>query len=317
MKNRASTYLFFIAFGALTVLSCSKDDDNPYDAIEYPSPNPDPEDIPQNNFAYLHQKIFRPTCANSGCHDGTFEPEFRTISSAYNSLVLQPAISNDLNNTYTYRVQPGDADLSLLFARLTLFLPNSSGVMPLEIDQGSDWLENETQYIEAVESWINGGALDMFGNVPGTGNLEPQVNGFLAFPNGNTTAPYTRTVGVGVLPIEVPADNIDLWLSIDDDSTGNGNISYNKLKISTDAFDFDGLPEIDLQTGNSINAEDFTGATIPFDRKADVDLSAYSEGTYLYCRVYLDDGDHNGPTEIPNDGTTSPMRDYFTLLIVP
>ena len=317
MTNRTSTYLLLIAFGALTVLSCSKDDDNPYDAIEYPSPNPDLEDIPQNNFAYLHQKIFRPTCANSGCHDGTFEPEFRTISSTYNSLVLQPAISNDLNNTYTYRVQPEDANLSLLYGRLTIFLPNSSGIMPLEVDQGSDWLENETQYIQAVESWINGGALDMFGNAPGVGNLEPQVNGFLAFPNGNTTTPYSRSVGVGVLPIEVPADNIDLWISIDDDSTGNGNIGYNKLKISTDAFDFDGLPEIDLQTGNTINAEDFTGATIPFDRKADVDLSVYTEGTYLYCRVYLDDGDHSGPTEIPNDGTTSPMRDYFTLLIVP
>ncbi len=317
MRNRISIWSFIAVMSLLLVFSCSKDDDNPYDAIERPSANPNPEDLPQSNFAYLHQKIFLPTCANSGCHDGTFEPEYRTISSTYNSLVYQPTISNDTINTYTYRVQPGNADLSILYARLTIFLPNSSGIMPLEVDQGSDWVDNETQYIQAVKDWINGGARDMFGNAPTTGNLEPQVNGFLAFPNGNISTPYTRSMGVGVLPIEVPAQNIDLWVSIDDDSTSNPNIAYNKMKISTNAFDFDGLSEIDLQTGNSITADDFTNTPIQFDRKADVDLSAYAEGTYLYVRVYLDDGDHSGPTEIPNDGTGSPMKDYFTLLIVP
>ena len=45
------------------------------------------------------------------------------------------------------------------------------------------------------------------------------------------------------------------------------------------------------------------------------DVSAMLEHTNKV--IYLDDGDHNALTEIPNDGTTSPMRDYFTLLIVP
>ena len=36
------------------------------------------------SFAALHNNIFSTTCANSGCHDGTFEPDFRTIESSYN-----------------------------------------------------------------------------------------------------------------------------------------------------------------------------------------------------------------------------------------
>lgn len=317
MIRRTLTYLFMAVLVTAVFIACSKEDDNPFDDVEQPTSNPSVGSIPSSNFAYLHQKIFRPTCANSGCHDGSFEPRFNTVASTYNSLVWHEGISNDPNNTYTYRVLPGNASLSLLYARMTLFLPNSSGVMPLELDSGSDWLSNEAQYIQAVEDWINGGALDMFGNAPSIGNLEPQVNGFLAFPNNNTTTPYLRSSGVGVLPIEVPAQAIDLWFSIEDDSTTNANISYNKIKVSTEPYDFTSVPELDLITGNSIIAEDFTGALVTFDRKADVDFSSYPVGTYLYVRSYFDDGDHSNPTEIPSDGTGSPMRDYFTILIVP
>jgi hypothetical protein len=28
------------------------------------------------------------TCANSGCHDGTFEPDFRTLEGSYNTLLF-------------------------------------------------------------------------------------------------------------------------------------------------------------------------------------------------------------------------------------
>jgi hypothetical protein len=310
-------YLFGGLLICALLLACAKEDDNPFDSIDQGTSNPPVSNIPSTNFAYLHQKIFRPTCANSGCHDGTFEPEFRTIASAYNSLVWHEGISNDPSNTYTYRVLPGDANLSLLYARMTIFLPNSSGVMPLELDTGSDWLANEAQYIQAVEDWINGGALDMFGNAPTVGNLEPQVTGFLAFPDNNSTQPFPRSTGVGVLPIEVPAQTTDLWFSIEDDTTPNASISYNKMKISTDAFDFTSVPEINLNTGSSISAAGFMGNPIMFDRKADVDLSSYPVGTYLYVRAYFEDGDHSNPTEIPSDGTGSPMRDYFTLLVVP
>ena len=75
------------------------------------------------DFSALHNNIFIPTCANSGCHDGTFEPDFRTIESSYNSLVYQPVIKNDINNSFSYRVEPGNSSKSVLYHRLiVLFL---------------------------------------------------------------------------------------------------------------------------------------------------------------------------------------------------
>ena len=92
----------------LLVFAACKKEENPFEQLEHSSPNPPSEALPQDNFAWLHQRVFRPVCANSGCHDGTFEPEFRSVGSAYNSLVYAPVIANDPGNSFTYRVLPGD-----------------------------------------------------------------------------------------------------------------------------------------------------------------------------------------------------------------
>lgn len=301
----------------LLLAACKKEEDNPYEGLTYPSEIPNPENLPPDNFAWLHQKIFRPTCANSGCHDGTFEPEYRTISSTYNSLVYHPVISNDSLGTYTYRVLPGDADHSLLYARLTIAIPNTSGMMPLEVDGGSDWYDNDTYYIQKIRDWIEAGAKDMFGNAPSLGNLEPQVSGFLAFPAGNTTDPYPRGSDPGVQPIEVPAGNVDLWFEFDDDSTAAISLTYNKVKVSTSQFDFDAAPEQDLLISGPIIALNFSNTAGTFTHKAALNLGGYSVGTYLFVRAYVNDGDHPSNTEVPSDGTGEPMLSYFTLLIVP
>ena len=74
-----------IAALVIFMYSCKKESsNNPYDALAVvENTNPDLSSIPSTNFAYLHDKVFAPTCANSGCHDGTFEPEFRSITSSY------------------------------------------------------------------------------------------------------------------------------------------------------------------------------------------------------------------------------------------
>lgn len=318
LHGAVASWRLVVGLGALFLLAtCQKDEENPYANLTWPTEIPNPETLPQNNFAWLHQKIFRPVCANSGCHDGTFEPEYRTISSTYNSLVYQPAISNDSAYTYTYRVLPGDADHSLLYARLTINIPNTSGIMPLEVDGESDWFANETLYIQKIHDWIEGGALDMFGNAPSLGNLEPQVSGFLAFPPGNTTTPYPRGTDPGVQPIEVPAAGVDLWFEFDDDSTAAASLAYNKIKVSTSQFDFDAAPEQDLVISGPILALNFSNTAGSFTHKASVDLSGYAVGSYLFVRAYVNDGDHAANTEIPSDGTGEPMLSYFTLLIVP
>ena len=91
------------------LFSCQEDTINPYD-----DPNLDPPNNTDTNyfnnpasFAALQNNVFRPYCANSGCHDGgMFPPDFRTIESSYSTLVYQPVIKNNSSETYRYRVKP-------------------------------------------------------------------------------------------------------------------------------------------------------------------------------------------------------------------
>lgn len=303
-----------IALIVLAMAACKKDTPNPYDELERRSPNPTVENIPQNNFAWIHQKILRPSCALSGCHDGTFEPEFRSIGSAYNSLVFHPTISNTPQQTFTYRVVPGDVNASFLHERLTVFVPNTSGIMPLELTDDSDWPANKDAYRAVINNWIATGAKDMFGNPPTLGDLEPKVTGMLAFAAGTTTNPFPRGNGEGVQPIQVSGSAIDLWFAFSDDGTASSALTYNKVKVATTS-NFETVPELSLTTSNTLSGPDFSSATVAFTHKVQLPLGTYPTGTVLFVRVYVDDGAHAGPTEIPNDGTTAPMLNYFTLRI--
>ncbi|MGB1317595.1 MAG: hypothetical protein ACPG5W_05290, partial [Flavobacteriales bacterium] len=115
LRNILSRGIFFnkATFSLFTVLlfilsGCTPDVENPFD-----DPNNFPpddttgiENIDPASFVGLHQNIFKPTCANSGCHDGTFEPDFRTIESSYNTLVFHDVVKNNPAGTYEYRVKP-------------------------------------------------------------------------------------------------------------------------------------------------------------------------------------------------------------------
>ena len=65
----------------------AEDPANPFDTVTYSTPIPNVP-IDSQSFLGLHQYIFSTTCAVPGCHDGAFEPDFRTVQSAYNTLVL-------------------------------------------------------------------------------------------------------------------------------------------------------------------------------------------------------------------------------------
>src|SRR5881392_1918465 len=63
---------------------------NPYDGVNYKIDSasqavPDP-----NSIVGLHKNIFSTRCALPGCHDGTFEPDYRTVQSTFSTLVYQP-----------------------------------------------------------------------------------------------------------------------------------------------------------------------------------------------------------------------------------
>ena len=308
-----------VIFSTLIVFdACKKDDPvNPFDdpSIQPPVVVPFTETLDPNSFAYLHKYIFKPTCSNSGCHDGTFEPDFRTIYSSYNTLVYQPLISNDAVGTFTYRVLPGDANMSIIHERLINFIPNSSGIMPLSVDPGSDWEQKETTYIQNITNWINNGALDIYGNAPTAGNLHPDGVGIVAFPSGSTSNSYGRTAG-SESPIEVPAGAVDIWFALADDATSAGQMQFNQYKLHTSPYDFSNVAYGSLQIESPITEDDLWGTPVSFTHKATLNLSSYPVGSYLYIRAYVQDADHLDPVEFPNDGSSELMLAYFTLKII-
>lgn len=160
-------YLSFLLGIGLFFFGCKAEEyQNPYDDIEPVEQMMTEENInlEPTSMAGLHANIFGKTCANSGCHDGNFEPDFRTIESTYNTLINAPIIKNDPQNSFQFRVVKGDVNASQLVARLTYDIDGNSGIMPLVVEPNSDWGMNKDQYIQNVKDWIAGGAKDVFGN---------------------------------------------------------------------------------------------------------------------------------------------------------
>ncbi len=314
------SFLMLIGMSILIWACKKKEAENPYEDLVHvvAVDNPDVDDLPVGNFAWLHGKIFKPTCANSGCHDGTFEPKFNTISSSYNSLVNHSVISNDAGFSFEYRVKPGDVNASLLHERLTNSIPNSSGIMPLEVDEDSDWDELGNSYITAIETWIASGAPDMFGNMAGQAGSDfpPQVDALAVFPSGNTTEPYIREPeGQGITPILVDNGMVDIWVRVSDDQTPVANIAVNELKLAENTSEFDQSSAVLFNTSETIVAEDLNGSPATFNRKATVDLSAYPVGTTLFIRTYFDDGVQTAVTEIPNQNSNSIITAIFVIQV--
>ena len=96
-------------------------------------------------------------------------------------MLWKTPINGDTTGVYKYRVEPGNANNSMLIRRLTEDVPNLSGMMPLQWDPESDWPTKKDEYINNVRNWINAGAPDMFGNIPVEGDLQPQLSGIVAF----------------------------------------------------------------------------------------------------------------------------------------
>jgi len=267
------------------------------------------------SFGALHNNIFSTTCANSGCHDGTFEPDFRTIESSYNSLVYQPPIKNDINNSFDYRVEPGNSLQSVLYHRLIVDIDGISGIMPLESED--DWNNNRDEYIQNIKDWIDQGAKDMFGNDPLLPNDIPLGRGMVVFNSGQNTNPLSRDASGSVL-ISNSLTSVDVWFSVVDDVMQANNLSYNKVKKSTNLFNFNDIPEENLEVYNTpINHLGYYSSSNneEYYHKYTLDLTSYNIGDIIYLKIYVKD-DVNPVTEIPNNGSPFTFLRYFTIKII-
>ena len=109
----------------------------------------------------LQKEIFTPRCAIPACHDGSFEPDFRTAESSYNTLVYHPVTKNNSTSGFKYRVIPGKPESSILYERITnCCFVNQNDRMPFTV---GDTLE--TDKISMIKKWILDGAIGQLGTV--------------------------------------------------------------------------------------------------------------------------------------------------------
>ena len=309
MKN------FLLFFLLIICISC-EEEINPFDFNNTSNSNNDTIYFTDpTSFSALHNNIFSTTCANSGCHDGTFEPDFRTIESSYNSLVYQPPIKNDINNSFNYRVEPGNSLQSVLYHRLIVDIDGISGIMPLESED--DWDNNKDEYIQNIKDWIDQGAKDMFGNSPSLPNDIPLGRGMVVFNTGQTINPFSRDASGSVL-ISNSLNSVDVWFSVVDDLLQPNNLQYNKVKKSSSLFNFHTISEENLEVvntpishlgyfSNSINEE--------YYHKFNLDLTNFNVGEIVYLKFYVKD-DVNPVTEIPSNGSPFTFLRHFTIKII-
>ena len=157
ITRRSIAFVLHASLGCMLTLAflsaCEPENNTPPD-----QPGEPVDSLLYNGLPGLQDRVFQPTCANAGCHDGTFEPDFRTLGSTHATLVNQPVIKNDSLGSFGFRVVPGDTAASQLLARLTYDIDGNSGIMPLVIDPGSDYERNRELYISWVKRWILEGA---------------------------------------------------------------------------------------------------------------------------------------------------------------
>jgi hypothetical protein len=321
--------LLFVFILGFMVWSCKKENkliaekpvvQNPYDSIDY-GKNPETIPIDSTTFLGLHYYIFSTTCAVPACHDGSFEPDFRTVESAYSTLVLHAPLKNNLNNDFNYRVEPGNADLSWLVERITTD-DAVLGRMPLYDDPLT------SNQVTLIKDWINNGAKDIFGNSPLLPNSEPTFFGLLAYDTDTSGIRLDTSRDNIVSAIKLPANTqVQLWFGLyDEDDEGNfipgSGFTYNKVKFSTELFDFSGAAEQNLQV--ELATEPFMGP-IPFSPDPNqrgpyfhhitINTANYSKGQSNYMRVYIQDADHSTPTELPDDGSQFYLMTYFSFVV--
>ena len=297
---------------------------NPYSDIDYTIYETPPIEIDSSSFLGLHHYIFSEHCNQPACHDGTFEPDFRTVESAYNSLVLHPVTKNYDVDPLPYRVSPGDTDASMLWHRLTIHNPPNFERMPAS---GNPLPED---LIALIETWINDGARDVYGSDPMQTSVQPTSFGVAAFlPDFNDFRIDTARFGAIYYPFLAPSnENIEMWflyldVTPEGDTLLGNELTHNKIRFSKNPVDFSDAVEVqmnfDLLSPNlipSVFSQPYPVA-VPYFHSVTIKPSdlGFGPGDVVFMRTYVQDSDHPEPTEIPEDDSQLSIIAYFAFIL--
>ena len=321
MKINIYFFLILICLGCSDVtkknnLPIPEPDFNPYTDIDYSGEEIENIPIEPASFLGLHNNIFSKSCNQPACHDGTFEPDFRSVQSAYASLVNHPITKNYPTDTLQYRVKPGSTEESMLWHRLTMHNPPNFERMP---SSGNPIPQEDLNHIE---EWIMDGAKDIFDQDPSQSSTQPWCYGLVAWlPNsGNYRLDTIRENAIS--PFYIPLDEEVTIRFLFIDATENGEVvfgnslAHNKLLLSTNAFDFSDAVELELAIENVmlINSQysQDTPEPLPYYQETTFKLSdlGFEEGV-VWMRTYVQDSDHEEPTEMPTSKTNFIFLGHF------
>jgi hypothetical protein len=309
-KINSGKYGFWL-LAMVGLLSCQKNEvpENPFNNY---TPNQDTvkfiyQDPDSFSIAGLYTYIFKPTCANVGCHDGTFEPDFRTLESAYNSLVFRESIKDD--GGFPYRVQPYDVEKSGLMARVTgKMLP----FMPIQLEPDSDWEQKKDIYISMIRRWIEAGAPDVDGRVPGNAQPAVRLLGAVAMLDDTTYLP--RSPLGGPINIDSLTDTLRLYLAFGHDAQDPSTFSQHTIRFNDHPHQFGEMAkEFPLvKLGVPRLERGFYGEMVPYGYYVDLDLKMiFPESEKVFFRAVIKDQFHP-LTEIPGEKALFNLKRYMS-----
>ncbi len=312
--NKKHIFLFSFLSLLIPVIinSCKKDESlppNPYANIDYGTTiNPTPPD--PNSIVGIHTNILQTRCAKSGCHDGNFEPDFRTVQSSYATMVWHGIKKNSADSAFTYRVVPFDTAFSVLYQRITnCCFVNPNDRMP----QDNIGVPLPQAQIKNIANWIMAGAKDMLGNTaPSFPNTEPKILYYFA-TNTSYTVNYgdatNRIDSVFYNPFYVPNNStLNLAFFVKDDSTSVQNMSVHVLKISLKANDFSSAITVPTTYFNIPPNEFYL---------ANINTATLPNSDTLFMRYFVNDGDHANNTQFPTDNLVLPYKTYWSFIVKP
>ncbi len=310
MKLRQITgWVFPAAVLLLAIHACKKDapanTKNPYDSINRTDSSTNNILVDTMTITYVHQKVLSTRCALNGCHDGHFEPDYRTPQSSFATLVYAPIVKNDTANHYKYRIIPYDTRHSVMYIRVTnCCFVNTNDRMP----QDNIGVPLPDSSINIIRNWIMHGAKDMYGHIASRPNEPPVVGGFFAISSDYQTAySSNRLDSIYYNPFIVPASASSFYVAyaVSDDSTPVANLQVNTLKLSNKSYDFSNAVSIQA-TYLSSGGNQYWIASIP--------ATQFTVGDTIFMRYYVNDGQHATNVEFPGNSLPYLYKTYCSFM---
>lgn len=299
----------FLALAVVLLLgfSCKKETPephNPFDDIVYPHDTVTTDTVDPNSITGIHRNILQVKCNNPGCHDGTFEPDFRSVQSAWSMLVYHPIVKNDAGGTYEYRVVPSDLSKSMLYRRLTVDDPQ------LQQMPATGQFLTQTEQAQ-IEAWIMAGAPDPDGNIATLPDQEPVIVGYLGL-NGNDVRIDTtenRVDSVFYNPFYVDyGTTLKIAILVSDDNTPAGQMLVNTLKFSYSKDNFTSATSLPTFFLN------IPGYQVWYTQ---LNTNIFTANSTVYMRYYVNDGAHAQNTEFPRNETEDGYKTYWAFHVKP